>query len=65
MLHNLHLFIPNAHVFNDGTALNVLRMIKLFGWEKKMNDRIAAKREEELDLIKKRQFLDLLNNTFK
>lgn len=46
-------------------AMNVLRMVKLFGWEKKMNDRIAVKREEELVWIKRRQFLDLLNGMLK
>ncbi|KAK0203772.1 hypothetical protein DFS33DRAFT_1431870 [Desarmillaria ectypa] len=41
--------------------VNVLRMVKLFGWEHKMNDRISSKREEELVWIRKRQFLDLLS----
>ena len=41
--------------------MNVLRMVKLFGWEKKMESRIAEKREEELVWIKRRQYLDLLN----
>lgn len=45
--------------------MNVLRMVKLFGWEKKMGDRIATKREEELIWIKKRNFLDLLNQIIK
>lgn len=46
-------------------AMNVLRMVKLFGWERKMNDKIAGKREEELKYIKKRQMLDLLNGSLK
>lgn len=29
-------------------AVGVLRMVKLFGWEKKMSDKIKEKREEEL-----------------
>ncbi|KAK0192579.1 hypothetical protein F5146DRAFT_1040547 [Armillaria mellea] len=41
--------------------LNVLRMVKLFGWERKMNERISIKREEELVWIRKRQFLELLS----
>jgi hypothetical protein len=45
--------------------MNVLRMIKLFGWENKMNFRIADKREIELKFIKKRQILDLCNNNLK
>ena len=46
-------------------VMNVLRMIKLFGWEKKMGDKIANKREEELLWIKRRNFLDLLNQVIK
>lgn len=37
--------------------MNVLRMIKLFGWEEKMSEKIAEKREEELGWLKKRQIL--------
>ncbi|KAK0198511.1 hypothetical protein F5146DRAFT_1100167 [Armillaria mellea] len=44
-------------------TMNVLRMIKLFGWEKKMDDKIAEKRDEELVWIKRRKMLDLLNGT--
>ncbi|KAL0579441.1 hypothetical protein V5O48_002547 [Marasmius crinis-equi] len=44
-------------------TMNVLRMIKLFGWEKRMEARIAEKREEELVWIKRRQYLDLLSGT--
>ena len=29
-------------------AVNVLRMIKLFGWERKVSDRIGGKRNTEL-----------------
>lgn len=42
-------------------AMNVLRMIKLFGWEPKINERVAEKRDDELRWIKKRRLLDLLN----
>ncbi|KAJ7919040.1 P-loop containing nucleoside triphosphate hydrolase protein [Mycena leptocephala] len=42
-------------------TMNVLRMIKLFGWERQMNERVAEKREEELNWLWKRQMLDLLN----
>ena len=41
--------------------MNVLRMIKMFGWEQKMGDKIGAKREEELAWIRKRQWLDMVN----
>ncbi|KAJ7462775.1 P-loop containing nucleoside triphosphate hydrolase protein [Mycena galericulata] len=46
-------------------TMNVLRMIKLFGWERQMNERVAEKREEELGWLWKRQMLDLLNGTLK
>lgn len=45
--------------------MNMLRMIKLFGWEMKMQDRISEKREEELVWIWKRQLLDLVNGNIK
>ncbi|KAF7367211.1 ATP-binding cassette transporter [Mycena sanguinolenta] len=44
-------------------TMNVLRMVKLFGWERQMNERVADKREEELNWLWKRQLLDLLNGT--
>lgn len=46
-------------------AMNVLRMIKLFGWEKKMNEKVAEKRDKELVWIWKRQILDLINGNLK
>ncbi|KAF7353370.1 ATP-binding cassette transporter [Mycena sanguinolenta] len=39
-------------------TMSVLRMIKLFGWESKMLDRVNAKREEELHWIWKREIFD-------
>ncbi|TDL29986.1 P-loop containing nucleoside triphosphate hydrolase protein [Rickenella mellea] len=44
--------------------MNVLRMIKLFGWEAKMNARLYEKREDELKYIFKRQVLELFNVNF-
>ncbi|KIK51558.1 hypothetical protein GYMLUDRAFT_50501 [Collybiopsis luxurians FD-317 M1] len=40
--------------------MNVLRMVKMFGWEKKMLERIFAKREEELGFIKRLRLLGLM-----
>ncbi|KAF7340426.1 Multidrug resistance-associated ABC transporter protein [Mycena venus] len=40
-------------------AVNVLRMIKLFGWEEKMKARIGDKRNNELSWTRKRRMLDL------
>jgi hypothetical protein len=46
-------------------AMNVLRMVKMFGWEKRINERVAEKREEELNYVWKRQLLDLTNGIIK
>ncbi len=45
--------------------MNVIRMIKLFGWERKVNEKIAEFREAELTWIWKKQILELLNNSIK
>ena len=45
--------------------MNVIRMVKLFGWEKKMDEKIAQKREEELYYQKKRLLLEILNGMVK
>jgi hypothetical protein len=45
--------------------MNVLRMIKLFGWENKINVKISETRDQELKWIRKRQVLDLFNNNLK
>ncbi|KAJ7213835.1 hypothetical protein GGX14DRAFT_444201 [Mycena pura] len=46
-------------------AVNVLRMIKLFGWEEKMKDRIGQKRTSELVWIRKRRFIDMASTLIK
>ena len=45
--------------------MNVIRMIKLFGWEPKVNDQIAEKREEELVFIGRYKLLELSNGVMK
>ncbi|KAF7333297.1 Multidrug resistance-associated ABC transporter protein [Mycena sanguinolenta] len=40
-------------------AVNVIRMIKLFGWEEKMRARIEDKRDAELAWLRKRRMLHL------
>ncbi|KAF5346100.1 hypothetical protein D9757_014021 [Collybiopsis confluens] len=42
--------------------MNVLRMVKMFGWEKKMLERISVKREEEITFIKRLRFLGLMTS---
>ncbi|KAJ7367252.1 P-loop containing nucleoside triphosphate hydrolase protein [Mycena albidolilacea] len=46
-------------------AVNVLRMIKLFGWEEKMKTRIGDKRDSELVWIRKRRIIDLASTLVK
>ncbi len=43
------------------SAMNVLRMIKMFGWEGKIADQISVNRENELVWIRKTFLLRLLN----
>jgi len=40
-------------------AIGALRMIKMFGWEDRIKERIAVKREDELNLIWKRRLVNL------
>jgi len=51
----------DARIQTVTETMNVLRMVKLFGWESKMNEKIAGKREEELTWLWNRKVLDLLN----
>ncbi|KAI0697137.1 multidrug resistance-associated ABC transporter [Cytidiella melzeri] len=51
----------DARVQTVTETMNVIRMIKLFGWEPKTNDQLAEKREEELVFQKRFKFLELLN----
>lgn len=46
-------------------AMGLLRMIKLFAWESKINDRLRAKREDELVWIRKGRIMNLLNMNLK
>lgn len=45
--------------------MNVIRMIKLFGWEPKVADQLAGKREDELKYIWKYKVLELVNGNIK
>ncbi|KAF8994841.1 P-loop containing nucleoside triphosphate hydrolase protein [Hymenopellis radicata] len=51
----------DARVQSVTEIMNVLRMVKLFGWETRMDEHITSKRENEMIWIKYRQLLDLLN----
>ncbi|KZP30958.1 P-loop containing nucleoside triphosphate hydrolase protein [Athelia psychrophila] len=43
-------------------TLSVLRMIKLFGWESKMNDKLGEIREHELYWTRKAKILSIVNS---
>lgn len=46
-------------------AMNVIRMIKLFGWEPRVNEQLAGKREDELQQYRKYRLLELANGMIK
>ncbi|KAF9062353.1 P-loop containing nucleoside triphosphate hydrolase protein [Rhodocollybia butyracea] len=49
-----------VHVLTD--IVNILRMIKLFGWEKHMLSKVSAARQEELRVLKKRQYINVIGS---
>ncbi|KAJ4482242.1 P-loop containing nucleoside triphosphate hydrolase protein, partial [Lentinula aciculospora] len=52
----------DARVQSVMEALSVIRMAKLFGWEARFEAQIAAKRADELSLVRKSKLYDLLNS---
>jgi ABC-type multidrug transport system fused ATPase/permease subunit len=42
-------------------AMRVIRMVKLFGWEKRLESQISSKRDAELSFVKKSKLYSLLN----
>ena len=46
-------------------VLNVVRMIKLFGWEPRVASQVEDRREAELKLIRKMKYMELVNNLAK
>ncbi|QRW00074.1 ABC transporter transmembrane region [Ceratobasidium sp. AG-Ba] len=55
----------DARVQSITEYTNVIRMIKLFAWEKRVKEQVEEKRDEELCWYKKRQLLVLANNNIK
>lgn len=47
------------------SVLSVVRMIKMFGWEDRVNQQIEEKRETELAALRKRQFVSVINGNLK
>ncbi|KAI0322566.1 hypothetical protein OF83DRAFT_1161116 [Amylostereum chailletii] len=43
-------------------TMNVLRMVKLFGWESKIDEKVAKTRDEELKGVRQRRLLGVLNS---
>ncbi|KAJ7067894.1 hypothetical protein C8F01DRAFT_1116132 [Mycena amicta] len=53
----------DARIKTISETMGVMRMIKLFGWEEKMLDRVNLKREEELVWIWRREIFEWVANT--
>ena len=45
--------------------MNVVRMVKMFGWETKMGNQLREKRDDELKLILQRFYISLVNQNLK
>ena len=53
----------DARVQTVTEVLNVIRMIKMFGWERRIAERVAYKRAEELHWLRRSELVELLNNS--
>ncbi|KAI0080061.1 P-loop containing nucleoside triphosphate hydrolase protein [Panus rudis PR-1116 ss-1] len=51
----------DARVQTVTEVMNVIRMVKLFGWEARMNEQLAEKREQELMYQRRLKLLELAN----
>ena len=45
--------------------MNVIRMVKLFGWEHKISEQLFEKRNEELKFVRRLSILQLMNSVSK
>ncbi|CDO74329.1 hypothetical protein BN946_scf184850.g1 [Trametes cinnabarina] len=59
--HREKMKLTDARVQTVTETLNVIRMIKLFGWEPRIVAQLDKKREEELVAVRKSKLLTLLN----
>ncbi|KAJ7578610.1 P-loop containing nucleoside triphosphate hydrolase protein [Mycena floridula] len=55
----------DARVQTVTETLNVLRMVKMFGWERKLEAKLQEKREEELVYVVRGRVLDMMNQSVK
>ena len=46
-------------------VMAVIRMVKLFGWEHRLAERVSRKRDEELTWIRARELVKLANSLVK
>ncbi|TFK76776.1 hypothetical protein BDN72DRAFT_873327 [Pluteus cervinus] len=53
----------DARIQTVTETMNIIRMVKLFGWERKMSEKLAEKREEELLWVHKRNLLEVLSSS--
>jgi hypothetical protein len=56
-----YLALNTEYFDNAESAMNILRMVKLFAWENKVKEQLEEKREEELRWLKKKYWLQLVN----
>ncbi|KIK53737.1 hypothetical protein GYMLUDRAFT_250067 [Collybiopsis luxurians FD-317 M1] len=47
----------SVHILTD--VVNIVRMIKIFGWEKRMLGKVSEARDDELRVLKKRQYMSM------
>ncbi|VDC00900.1 unnamed protein product [Peniophora sp. CBMAI 1063] len=52
----------DARVQTVSEMMSVLRMVKLFGWERRLADRVSNKRDDELKWIRSRELMKLANS---
>ncbi|KAJ7578700.1 P-loop containing nucleoside triphosphate hydrolase protein [Mycena floridula] len=53
----------DARVQTATETLNVLRMVKMFGWERKLKEKLQEKREDELVYVVRGRILDMMNQS--
>ena len=46
-------------------ALNVIRLVKMFGYETRVKEQISEKRENELTWMKRKYYIALVNSIYK
>lgn len=52
-------------LFGACLVMNMIRMVKLFGWETRTSDQLLKKRTDELKSVRKLKLLQLFNGVAK